>query len=124
MRVARRHHWLAAALAFAMLLTGIAAPRAGLDGAVFAMADVGAPMHMARVAGTMADPCCDDRGGGETGACENSTPCMAVCGKLPLQLAAVTAFFPAMLAVVAARAPDTGRADLSLSPLQRPPKAA
>jgi hypothetical protein len=124
MRVARRRHWLAAVLAFAMLLTGVAAPLAGLDGAALAMADAGAPMHMTHGTGAMADPCCDDCGDTETGVCESAAPCMTVCGKLPLQLAAVTAFFPAALAVKAARASDIGRADLSSSPLQRPPKAA
>ncbi|PKQ02845.1 MAG: hypothetical protein CVT72_16290 [Alphaproteobacteria bacterium HGW-Alphaproteobacteria-11] len=123
--VARRRHWLAALLALAVLLTGVAAPMTGLDMMMSAhmMADSGAPLPAAGAMAGMAGPCCDDCDRADTATCDSSAFCMTACGKLPLQLATASGFVPARHAVKAAREPDIGRADLSPSPLQRPPKA-
>ncbi|MBX3505547.1 MAG: hypothetical protein KF895_08725 [Parvibaculum sp.] len=117
-------HWLAAALAVAFLLTTVAAPATDLDmmTSAYAMADEGATTHMAHGAGDMAGPCCDDCDRADTTTCDSSALCMTACGKLPLQLAAASGFVPAEHAIKAVRDPDGSRADLSPSPLRRPPK--
>ncbi|MBX3497788.1 MAG: hypothetical protein KF769_16255 [Parvibaculum sp.] len=121
----RRRHWLAAALAVAFLLTTVAAPVTDVDmmASAYAMAEEDAPTHMAHGAGDMAGPCCDDCDHADTKSCDSSALCMTACGKLPLQLAAVFGFVLAERAIEAVRAPDIGRADLSPSPLRRPPRA-
>lgn len=118
-------HWLAALLAFVVLLTGVAAPMTDLDMMASAgmMADRGAPPHAADAMAGMAGPCCDDCDDADTTTCDSSALCMTACGKLPLQLAAVTGFAVAGRAVKAVREPDIGLADLSPSPLRRPPDA-
>tara|TARA_R110000824_G_scaffold3234_4_gene15149 strand:- start:64994 stop:65404 length:411 start_codon:yes stop_codon:yes gene_type:complete len=123
--VARRRHWLAALLAFAVLLTGVAAPMTGLNMMMSAhmMADSGTAPPAADAITGMAGPCCDDCDRADTTSCDSSALCMTACGKLPLQLAAASGFVPARHAIRAVRAPDIGRADLSPSPLRRPPKA-
>lgn len=123
--IKRRHRWLAAALAVAFLLTTVAAPVTGLDmmASAYAMADEGATTHMAHGAGEMAGPCCDDCDHADTATCDSSALCMTACGKLPLQLAVAPGFALAERAIKAVRAPDIGRADLSPSPLRRPPRA-
>lgn len=126
MRVARRHHWLAAALAVALLLMTVAAPVTDLDmmASAYAMADEGAPAHMTYDAGEMAGPCCDDCDHTDTTTCDSSALCMAACGKLPLQLASTPGFALAGHAIKVVHVPEIDRADLSPSPLRRPPKAA
>ncbi len=125
MHVSRRRHWLAALLAFAVLLTGVAAPMTGLDMMMSAhtIADGRAPLPAADAMAGMAGPCCDDCDHADTATCDSSAFCMTACGKLPLQLAAASGFVPARHAIKAVREPDIGRADLSPAPLQRPPKA-
>ncbi|MDP2149557.1 MAG: hypothetical protein Q8K13_07955 [Parvibaculum sp.] len=125
MHVSRRRHWLAALLAFAVLLTGVAAPMTGLDMMMSAhmMADSGASSSAADAMAGMTGPCCDDCDRADTTSCDSSAFCMTACGKLPLQLAATSGFVPARHAIKAVREPAIGRADLSPAPLQRPPKA-
>ena len=123
--IKRLHHWLAAALAVAFLLTTVAAPVTDLDmmASAQAMAGEGAPTHMAHGAGEVAGPCCDDCDQADTKTCDSSALCMIACGKLPIQLAAAPGFALAERAIKTVRVPDIGRADLSPSPLRRPPKA-
>ncbi len=87
------------------------------------MADEGAPPHGALATGEMAESCCDDCQETDTTTCDSSALCMTACGKLPLQLAAALGFVPVERAIEAVHGPDIGRADLSPSPLRRPPKA-
>ena len=125
MRVARSHRWFAAVLAVALLLTTVAAPVTdlGMMASAHAMADEGASPHRAHAMGEMAESCCDDCQETGTATCDKSALCMTACGKLPLQLAAAFGFVPAERAIEAVHVPDTGRTDLSPSPLRRPPKA-
>ena len=124
-RVVRSHRWFAAALAVALLLTTVAAPVTdlGMMASAHAMADEGAPPHGAHARGEMAESCCDDCQETDTTTCDSSALCMTACGKLPLQLAVAPGFALAERAIKAVRAPDIGRADLSPSPLRRPPRA-
>ena len=123
--VVRRRHWLAAVLAVAFFLTTVAAPATDLDmmASAYVMADEGAKTHMAHGAGEMAGPCCDDCDDADTTTCVSSALCMAACGKLPLQLAAAPGFTLSEHAIKAVRDPGSSWADLSSSPLRRPPKA-
>ena len=108
-----------------MLLTMVVAPVTDLEmvASAQAMADEDAPTHMAHGAGDMAGPCCDDCDRADAATCDSSALCMTACGKLPLQLAVAPGFALAERAIKAVRAPDIGRADLSPSPLRRPPRA-
>ena len=124
-RVSRVRHWLATVLAVALLMTAASAPVTdlGMMASAHAMADEGAPPHGALATGEMAESCCDDCQETDTTTCDSSALCMTACGKLPLQLAAALGFVPVERAIEAVHGPDIGRADLSPSPLRRPPKA-
>lgn len=95
----------------ALLLTAVSAPANDLN-----------MIASANVMDVMADSGhggCDDT---KTKTCDGSALCMTACGKLPLQLVAALGFVPAGLARKSVREPDIDLADLSPSPLRRPPR--
>ena len=117
--------WLAALLIVVFVTTSLAPSFnvARATPALTTLDDNAAPPEAEYSATSRTDPsrngCDDDR----MKACEDTVLCMAVCGKLPVQLSAENCFSLSWVSDEPANRPVTDRPGLSPPPLRRPPRS-